>query len=122
MADLVLFPGMDGTGLLFDHFIEALAAYRLQARVMSYPKDRPTSLEMLAASSWKELADDPPPIILGESFGGQVALRLLRDHPESFRAQFFVRPSAKHPDPFCLAWQNASHLSGPSTFPRRDGF
>ena len=71
--NLVLLPGIDGTGLMFEPFLKVLRApYR--ALVVSYPKDKPLHYYDLLPCirevvPWKE-----PFSIIAESFAGPLAL------------------------------------------------
>jgi len=102
MADLALFPGMDGTGILFAPFVTALGERGVAAESMAYPYDEDMTLDALSQLMWSRIEADPPPVILGESYGSQVVLRLLRDHPGVFRAAIFVGGFGDIPKPFLL--------------------
>jgi len=97
VTEIALLPGMDGTGLLFAPFAEALTARGHQPRTLSYPYDEPMSMDMLARQMWEIIGEAPPPVILGESYGSQIVLRLLRDHPDTFRAAIFVGGFGERP-------------------------
>lgn len=76
MPTLVLLPGMDGTGTLFDPFVSHLPSdYAVQ--VVSYPNDRALSYEELAAFVLAQLPAGPF-VLLGESFSGPVALAVAQ--------------------------------------------
>jgi pimeloyl-ACP methyl ester carboxylesterase len=89
---LVLVPGMDGTGELFYRQVPSLErAYRVATYAL---RDD--------ASRMKDLVDDlhdvvervagteHPALILGESFGGALALSFAVEHPERVRALIVV--------------------------------
>lgn len=79
---LVLLPGMDGTGILFEPFIAALGE-GLSVAVVSYPTSGDSQtyacLQGLAAES---LPPDGPLVLLGESFSGPIAISLAAAHPK----------------------------------------
>lgn len=75
-----LLPGLEGTGRLFSRFAAATSA-ALELRVVPYPPDRVLDYEALAAVVRAELPADRPFALLGESFGGPLALRLAADDP-----------------------------------------
>jgi hypothetical protein len=54
----VLLPGLDGTGLLFDPFVQALEARGQSVRVLRYP-DQAWGYEALFAWLHAELVDLP---------------------------------------------------------------
>jgi pimeloyl-ACP methyl ester carboxylesterase len=70
-----LLPGLDGTGRLFSRFV-ASANGALDLRVLSYPPDRVLGYEGLEALVRPHLPRDRPFALLGESFGGPLALRI----------------------------------------------
>lgn len=72
---LVLLPGMDGTGELFQPFIAALKN-ACDIVVVAYPCDIPLNYEALTAIAAESLPTDQPFVLLGESFSGPIALSL----------------------------------------------
>lgn len=77
---LVLLPGMDGTGLLFKPFIEALAG-EFAVRIVQYPATQALGYEALESVARAALPVDGPFIILGESFSGPIAVGLAASKP-----------------------------------------
>ena len=94
---LVLLPGLDGTGLLFQLLLEALGA-TFPVQVICYPPDQCLSVEALAAQVRSQVAFDTDTVLLAESFSGLIAVELLRQgiplHSVIFCASF---ASAPHP-------------------------
>lgn len=94
---LVLLPGLDGTGLLFQPLLEALGA-AFPVQVICYPPDQCLSVEALAAQVRAQVAFDTDTVLLAESFSGLIAVELLRQgislHSVIFCASF---ASAPHP-------------------------
>jgi sigma-B regulation protein RsbQ len=74
MNNLVLLPGMDGTGELFAPLLDVLPA-SIETTVVRYP-DRPASYAEHADIARRELPKDEPFVILGESFSGPVAVSI----------------------------------------------
>jgi pimeloyl-ACP methyl ester carboxylesterase len=73
MTTLVLLPGMDGTGALFESFVACLPE-GVEAKVASYPVDEKLGYDALVERVLRELARDEPFALLGESFSGPVAV------------------------------------------------
>jgi pimeloyl-[acyl-carrier protein] methyl ester esterase len=100
-APLVLLPGLDGTGRLFQPFLSALPS-EVQTTVISYPRDRVLSLAEHA--EW--VADRLPSkksVLLAESFSGLVALTLLTGAAASrIQCVIFVGSFAEPPRPYIL--------------------
>jgi len=85
---VVLVPGMDGTGLLFYRQIPLLARSR---RVATYAlRDDARSMDELIADLGRVIEDVAPvdrrAVVIGESFGGTLALSLALARPEAVRA------------------------------------
>jgi pimeloyl-[acyl-carrier protein] methyl ester esterase len=84
-ALVVLLPGMDGSGLLFADFIEALGP-DVDAKVVAYPPDRVLGYPELTVLARAELPSDRPFVLLAESFSGPVAVALAALRPPGLRA------------------------------------
>lgn len=95
MKKLVLLPGLDGTGLLFQPLLEQLGN-NLSAQVIRYPPDQCLSVQELAAQVRQEVAFDHDTVLLAESFSGLVAMELLWQgiplHSVIFCASFASTP------------------------------
>jgi pimeloyl-[acyl-carrier protein] methyl ester esterase len=73
---LVLLPGMDGSGLLFQPFIEALGVVgEFDVRTIAYPEREPLGYAALTDLASAALPAGPL-VLLGESFSGPIALAL----------------------------------------------
>lgn len=71
---LVLLPGLDGTGVLFDEFVAALPG-TIATQVISYPGDTALTYRELLGYVRERLPAGPF-AVLGESFSGPLALAL----------------------------------------------
>jgi len=71
---LVILPGTDGTGALLGEFVAALG--NLSSLVIPYPSDQLLSYEQLAEFIRPKLPESEPYFLLGESFGGPLAILL----------------------------------------------
>lgn len=70
-----MLPGLDGTGILFRQFVEAIGP-SLETRIVTYPVDQPLGYAELEALVRDTLPTDRPYVVLGESFSGPIAIRL----------------------------------------------
>ena len=99
--ELVLLPGMDGIGRLFEPFVRCLPA-GLRAAVVHYPADRECSFEELADIARAAIPADGPAIIVAESFSGLVACELLKCRPANVRGVVFVGAFLAPPRPLLI--------------------
>lgn len=72
---LVLLPGMDGTGTLFESFVAALGS-RFNVKIVRYPTTEPMGYSELEDVARAALPTEGPFVILGESFSGPIAVSL----------------------------------------------
>lgn len=82
---LVLLPGLDGTGLLFDPLVQVLPSH-LSPVVISYPNDKSLSYAELASLVKQQLPVNGDYVLLGESFSGPVAIEISATHPANLKA------------------------------------
>lgn len=87
LPPLLLLPGLDGTGRLFERLARNLRG-RLVVEIVAYPEDPLLGYDELtrfAAERLKALSEMTTPprhaIVLGESFSGPIAVRLANRHP-----------------------------------------
>jgi len=93
---LIYLPGLDGTGRLLHRQPQLFERYRVDCR--SYPQDRRTTYDELAADTLEAIRRlGGRAILLAESFGGAVALRVARDRPEAVERLVLVNTFARHP-------------------------
>jgi 3-oxoadipate enol-lactonase len=92
---LVLVPGMDGTGLLFHRQVPLLARrYRTATYTL---RDDAASMDVLVddlAAVIRTLGTGPA-VVVGESFGGTVALSFALAHPDLVRALVVLNSFAR---------------------------
>ena len=133
---LVLLPGLDGTGVLFQPFIEVLPPH-FAPQVVTYPSDEPLGYEELLPRVLDSLPPKTPYLLLGESFSGPLALMVAARRPPGLRgivlsATFIRNPLRFHPSwahrlvgDWMFRWfpelsQTRALLGGQSTRARRD--
>lgn len=80
---LVLLPGLDGTGVLFRPLLAALPS-SIEPIVVSYPRNEPLGYDELLPLVMKAIPSEPF-VLLGESFGGPLSLRIAASCPSLLR-------------------------------------
>ena len=98
--NLVMLPGLDGTGTLFRPLLDVLPA-GIHPTVIAYPPDQLFSLAEYAAFVARQLPRGKS-ILLAESFSSLVALSLLEMGAAKFSAVLFVAGFAEPPMRFLL--------------------
>jgi pimeloyl-ACP methyl ester carboxylesterase len=84
---LLLIPGLDGTGRFFDGHLEALSR-RYRPLAWEFPSPAPADYPTLVEDLGKATVGEPPGsiVVVGESFGGTVALHYVLAFPERVRS------------------------------------
>lgn len=98
MTTLVLLPGMDGTGLLFEPLVAALDR-DIKVRVVNYPANEVLGYEALAAIARAALPVDEPFVLLGESFSGPIAVMLAAEGHAQLRGIVLCCTFVRNPRP-----------------------
>lgn len=98
----LLLPGLDGTGRLFEPFV-ARASGALDFRILSYPPRHFMGYEALAERALEELPKDRPFALLGESFGGPLAIRVAAASPPGLVGLVLTSTFHRRPAPTALA-------------------
>ena len=98
---MVMLPGLDGTGLVFEPLLKQLPD-EIDAQVVRYPANRMMSFQEHVDFARKQLPQKKPCVLLAESFSGPVALQLLAEPPKNLVGVIFVSTFAHHPSPFIL--------------------
>jgi pimeloyl-ACP methyl ester carboxylesterase len=102
MTKLVLLPGMDGTGMLFDGLIQALGPAQ-ETQVIAYPADTPMGYDALESLVRRQLPDDAPFFLLAESFSGPIGIAIAADPPPNLKGLILCCTFAGSPLP-ALDW------------------
>lgn len=95
---MVLLPGMDGTGELFQPLIAALDG-RLELIVLRYPTDRPLGYEALESLVHQALPAERPFVLLGESFSGPIAVAIAAANPAQLKGLVLCCSFVRNPRP-----------------------
>lgn len=98
---LVMLPGLDGTGLVFEPLLKQLPD-EIKPQVVRYPADRVMSFQEHVEFARKQLPRKKPFVLLAESFSGPIGLQILSEPPENLKGVIFVATFARHPTPFLL--------------------
>lgn len=96
---LVLLPGMDGTGDLFDPLVNVLSN-TVDIVVVRYPLTEPMGYEPLIELARRALPGDRPFFLLGESFSGPIAVALAAEQPTGLRGLILVASFLRTPTPW----------------------
>ncbi|QDQ27923.1 lysophospholipase [Chitinimonas arctica] len=114
---LVLLPGMDGTGTLYEGFREAIAPF-FALDVIRYPLDEMLGYAELAQWVQNQLPSNEPFILLGESFSGPIAIGLAAQRLPGLCGVVLCCTFAKLPTaiPSPLRW--VSRAISPALAPR----
>jgi pimeloyl-ACP methyl ester carboxylesterase len=113
MIKLVLLPGMDGTGELFQPLLEALGPSQISI-VVSYPEAKPLTYAELESFVRTHLPTGPF-VLLGESFSGPIAISIAASNPQGLQGVVLSCSFASSPRP--LAARASSLLSLPVPTP-----
>ncbi|UCJ16029.1 alpha/beta hydrolase [Pseudomonas sp. MM211] len=98
MLTLVLLPGMDGTGTLFEPFITALGQ-DVAVQVVSYPAVDALGYSELEAHARHSLPSSGRFILLGESFSGPVAVAIAASRPPGLVGLVLCSTFVRNPRP-----------------------
>jgi sigma-B regulation protein RsbQ len=75
----ILLPGFDGTGMLFEPFLQALPSGIVPV-VVIYPRERICSANELLEIVLSNLPQNEPYVLLAESFSGPIAMKVSTMH------------------------------------------
>lgn len=93
---ILVLPGTDGSGRLLHSFSAALGT-RFPVTVLPYPGDEPLGYEALARRLAPSLPTDQPYLLLGESFGGPLAIMLAATRPPGLVGLVLSASFARYP-------------------------
>ncbi|MFZ6720366.1 alpha/beta fold hydrolase [Undibacterium sp. Ji49W] len=96
MTTVILLPGMDGTGTLYEPLRKALNG-RCKLLVVTYPVDQVLDYAALEKVARACLPADEEYILLGESFSGPVAISIAASQPPGLRTLILCASFARNP-------------------------
>ena len=99
ISNIVLLPGLDGTGRLF-RWLTAEYAGPVPLQIVSYPSDARLGYRELTESV-REIIGRRNVIVLGESFSGPVAIEIAASMPSQVKGVILAATFARSPWP---AW------------------
>ena len=99
MTPLVLLPGLDGTGILFDDFVAELQriAPEIEPIVVRYPTDQLLGYAELEKIAREALPTDRKFVLLGESFSGPIAISIAASQPRGLIGLVLCCTFARYP-------------------------
>ena len=98
MLTILLLPGMDGTGSLFEPFAAALGK-EFRVQVVGYPATGELGYAELERHVRGHLPKDGPFVILGESFSGPIAVSLAASCPPGLAGIVLCSTFVRNPRP-----------------------
>ena len=116
---LVLLPGLDGTGQLFEPFLRALPSHLLSI-IISYPTDQPLSYSELVRFVRQQVPSNEDYVLLAESFSGPVAIEIAAIRAKNLKALIlsstFVSNPAFVPQIMSFLIRGSAFMFGPPQF------
>jgi pimeloyl-ACP methyl ester carboxylesterase len=100
---LLLLPGLDGTGLLFEPLCRELSP-GITPVVISYPSHQIACYAELVELVREKLPTDERFMLLGESFSGPVAIQLAAEQPEGLCGLILCASFVSCPHRFVPRW------------------
>ncbi len=94
--ELVLLPGMDGTGILLEGLLAVLPP-QVAVTVVRYPPRERRSFDELVSLAAAQLPQGKPLVLVGESFSGPVVVELIRRYRPRVWAVVFCVTFARTP-------------------------
>lgn len=99
----MLLPGLDGTGRLFEPFLKVLPP-SIVPQVIAYPRGKPLGYDDLFEFVAPQLPTGRPFVLLGESFGGPLAIRLAASRPPGLAGLVLCGTFVRNPHPWAPRW------------------
>ncbi len=96
--NVVLLPGLDGTGTLFTPFIRNAPEWA-NPIVISYDQNKKESYDELIGNVLKAIDKDQPYLLIAESFSGPIAISLAANNPVNLKGLVLCASFAVNPMP-----------------------
>jgi pimeloyl-[acyl-carrier protein] methyl ester esterase len=100
---LILLPGLDGSGVMLRPLLQHLPR-EIRAIPVSYPKDKMLGYADLLPLVLAAIPADLPFVLLGESFGGPLALMVAAKHPPGLVGVILCATFVRNPLWFRPRW------------------
>jgi pimeloyl-[acyl-carrier protein] methyl ester esterase len=97
MTELVILPGLDGTGTLLDAFCGRLSDLGVAARTICYPTDQSIDYVALETFVRAQLPHSGQFVLLGESFSGPIAIQIAANPPTGLSGLILSTTFARAP-------------------------
>ncbi len=99
---LILLPGLDGSGLLFEPLLNNLKG--VKTKVVSYPHDKKMDYKDLIQYVKESLPENEHFSILGESFSGPISIAIAAENHPNLDSLILVGTFIKNPVKFLPEW------------------
>jgi len=109
-VSLILLPGLDGTGSLFEPLLRHLPEW-IKPIVVSYPENQPYGYKELINIVTRSLPDDIDFVLLGESFSGPLSIMIAGQRPKRLIGLILCATFAKKPFRFLPSWAGYFSIS-----------
>lgn len=102
MPQLVVLPGLDGTGARITPFLREMER-AVPVRIIDYPPDQPLGYAELESLVRRALPEGERYVLLAESFSGPVAIRVAANPPPDLAGLVLCSTFARNPWPWLRA-------------------
>jgi pimeloyl-[acyl-carrier protein] methyl ester esterase len=102
---LILLPGLDGTGNLFEQFVSLLPE-DFSATIISYPTHEKLDYAQLEILVRNQLPKAELFVLIAESFSGAIAVSIAAEAPQNLTALVLCASFVSNPAPLILQWIN----------------
>lgn len=101
MLTIVLLPGIEGTGSLFEPFVSAIGT-AFKVIVVRYPADAPLDYAATERIARQALPESGPFLLLGESFSGPIAISIAASRPPGLVGLVLCGTFVRNPRPLLV--------------------